>query len=207
MSPIRARKAISIGPWLRVNITARSIIDFLRDALPDGHTDPGRRPWSSLTIGPRGLSYNTRRRTGRVDLPGPFSYETPKLRPDPDDGCHLCGGLPEDRSRHWPGCRRDRRPPVRWTDQDGRRWEQTERPDGGTATRHLPHADLQDAALQQPCDLDTCLARPGHWCRTRSGRRAAELHVGRYELARVHLHHAPIPPWGTPPDPTGDDQP
>lgn len=70
MSPIRARKAIPLGKFIRVNITARSIARALRGQ---------GAPWSSISIGPRGFTWNSRRRTARVNLPGPFSYETPRL--------------------------------------------------------------------------------------------------------------------------------
>jgi hypothetical protein len=217
VSPFRGRKALNLGPWIRVNFTLRSVADWLRDWFPDGHVDPGRRPWSSLSIGPRGASYNTRRRTARIDLPGPFSYETPPLDRDdgdPDDGCRLCGGLPGDRSSHWPGCSRaPSPPPVRWTDEGGRAWEQTERPDGGTTTRYLPDPVTDDEAEAQPCPR--CRAEPDHPCRTRGTGRPTEPHMPRIELARLARTTPPpatpdgeVPPWGTPPpDPTGDDRP
>lgn len=75
MSPLRSRKVVNVGPWLRANVTHRSLLTWLRDVL-DGDGRITTRPWTSLSLGPRGLSFNTRRRTGRVDLPGPFSYET-----------------------------------------------------------------------------------------------------------------------------------
>lgn len=56
--PIRFRKTIRLGPLLRLNLS--------------------RSGWS-WSIGPRGASFNTRRRRARVDLPGPFSYESPTL--------------------------------------------------------------------------------------------------------------------------------
>jgi hypothetical protein len=78
MSALRARKAVPLGKLVRVNFTLKSVTEFLRDFLPDGHVEPGRRPWSSISLGPRGFTWNSRRRTARIDLPGPFSYETPK---------------------------------------------------------------------------------------------------------------------------------
>jgi hypothetical protein len=207
VSPIRARKSIG-GKWFRVNFTLRSVVDFLRDWLPDGHVQPGRRPWSSITIGSRSFSYNTKRRTGRVDLPGPFSYETPRIdgwgdrlatREHPgavSDGQHC---------RHWydnpetPCCRcgyngpdettcagepRNGRPPVeRWTDDRGRRWERTANGAGGTTTSYLPDPVSDDEAEQQACPR--CHAEPDAPCRTRGTGRPTKPHLPRVELARL----------------------
>lgn len=252
MSPLRARKGIG-GKWFRINFTLRSVSDWLRDFMPDGHVDPGRRPWSSITIGRRGLSYNTKRRTGRVDLPGPFSYETPRLGEvarsarimDELEGQPIRWGVGAVRDEQhcghwydhsdWPCCRcgyngpdetacpgepRDGRPPVTsWTDSDGRRWEQTQRPDGGTSTRYLPDPVSADLAEQQECPR--CGAEPGSPCRTHGTGRPTNPHMPRVELARLERayphpdrqfsceHGVPadtrcelcdtIPPWGTPP--------
>jgi hypothetical protein len=202
VSPLRGRKALNLGPWFRVNFTLRSVADWLRDWFPDGHVDPGRRPWSSLSIGPRGASYNTRRRTARIDLPGPLSYETPPL--DRGPGGEIPPGRP---APQWTAT------PVRWTDGNGRAWEQTERPDGGTTTRYLPDPVTDDEAEAQPCPR--CSAEPDHPCRTRGTGRPTEPHMPRIELARLARTDPPpatpdgeVPPWGTPPPtPTGDDRP
>lgn len=192
MSPLRARKSVG-GKWFRVNFTLRSVVDFLRDWLPDGHVQPGRRPWSSITIGPRSFSYNTKRRTGRVDLPGPFSYETPRLSPrelEARDGWLLPG---------------DERP--RWRDDRGHgEWTHGPNGTGGTTTRYLPDPVSDDEAEQQPCPR--CHAEPAAPCRTRGTGRPTKPHMPRVELARfARAYPDPaaeqsgggIPPWGTPP--------
>jgi hypothetical protein len=177
VSPLRARKSVG-GKWFRVNFTLRSVVDFLRDWLPDGHVQPGRRPWSSITIGPRGWSYNTKRRTGRVDLPGPFSYETPRIGDDVE----------------------------RWTDDRGLRFERVVNATGGTTTSYLPDPVSDDDAEQQSCPR--CHAEPTAPCRTRGTGRPTKPHMPRVELARfaraypdpaAEPHGGEIPPWGTPP--------
>jgi hypothetical protein len=175
MSPLRARKALRLGPWLRVNFTLRSVSDWLRDWLPDGHVDPGRRPWSSITLGPRGLSYNTKRRRARVDLPGPFSYETPLWEmPGP-----FTYGEP-----------RDGRPPV-WTDGSGNRFEQTTNATGGTTTRYLPDPVTEEEALRETCPR--CGAEPDFPCHTARGRVAGQPHMLREELARARRRYPETP--------------
>jgi hypothetical protein len=72
---LRARKTARVGRFLRVHFTLRSVLTFLRDVTSDGHID-GTRPWSSLSIGPRGLAWNSRARRVRADLPGPFYAES-----------------------------------------------------------------------------------------------------------------------------------
>lgn len=56
--PIRFRKVIRFGP-LRLNLSRSGVS-------------------TTVKIGP--ASWNSRRKRGRVDLPGPFSYETERHR-------------------------------------------------------------------------------------------------------------------------------
>jgi hypothetical protein len=217
MSPIRARKALRLGPWLRVNFTLRSVVDFLRDVLPDGHIDEGARPWSSVSVGPRGASYNTRRRTARVDLPGPFSYETgpfgTRHRIDPDREI--------ERPELVVGERLD------GLDLGAPRWS-------GTWDRDVADPDAADARLVDgsvyvsgnpnkaartvPCPKPECRAPAGAYCRYPSGRRSYSTHRDRIEDwidSRLAANAAetpadpggPTPPWGTPPPHPGDDRP
>jgi hypothetical protein len=151
---LRARKTARVGRFLRVHFTLRSVLAFLRDVAADGHID-GTRPWSSLSIGPRGLAWNSRTRRVRADLPGPFYAESDPLAwtrddGDPDDGCRYCGGLPGDRSRHFPGCSRDYRPPTPVTDEE---------------------AEAQDCPR--------CQAEAGYPCRTSTTGDPTEPHAAR----------------------------
>lgn len=225
MSPFRGRKALNLGKLVRVNFTLRSVADFLRDWSDDGHLTPGRRPWSSISLGPRGFAWNSRRRTARIDLPGPLSYETPKLDrvalADRDlyaDGQHC---------RHWyddparPCCRcgyngpdetacdgepRLGRPPVpeRWRDDRGHgTWESGPNVTGGTTTRYLPDPVTDDEAEAEECPR--CGAEPGRPCRTATTGRPTEPHMPRVELARLARAYpeppaadGDPPPWGTP---------
>jgi hypothetical protein len=56
--PFRIRKAFRLGPFLRLNLSRSGL---------------------SWSVGPRGLSWNSRRRTVRADLPGPLSWESRPL--------------------------------------------------------------------------------------------------------------------------------
>jgi hypothetical protein len=58
---IRLRKSIPVLPFLRLNLSNSGM------------------SWT-FHAGP--LSYNTRRRRGRADLPGPFSAETDRIGDD-----------------------------------------------------------------------------------------------------------------------------
>lgn len=86
LTGVRYRQSIKVAPGVRLNL--------------------GRRGPSSWTLGPRGATYNTRRRRVRIDAPGPFAWESPPIDLDGNDeqtvpavralavACSTCGARP-----------------------------------------------------------------------------------------------------------------